>query len=124
MAETTFTLRNSPHTYLQLQVSVQPASKPSNTPVDEITLLSYLNAAMTQYLGLTGAAIPIDILKVQESQGWVRLPREDEPAVVAALSQWTGRGNVTVRVLGRGSWLGGLSTNDGVDDRKLWSLEA
>lgn len=44
------------------------------------------------------------------------MPRGDEGAVVAALSQWVGKGNVVVRVLGRGSWLGALVGGTGGED--------
>jgi len=126
MIETTFTLRNPPYSYVHLRATHQAQNgsfqKPSQEQdLDEVTLISYMTNALSQYLGLTGTAIPIDILKIEGSEGWIRLPREDENAVVAALSQWMGKGGAALRVLGRGSWLGGLSS--GVDDAKLWSLE-
>lgn len=109
-------------------------------PLDEITLRAYLTAALNQYLGLTGTAIPIDILKVEPSsnEGLIRLSREDEGAVVAAFSQWIGgsggslkgSNNVSIRVNARGAWLGGLTGTAataqrryGGGDDKLWSLE-
>jgi len=126
MTETTFTLRSPPFSYVHLRATHQAQN--GNFPklsqqqdLDEVTLISYVTNALSQYLGLTGTAIPIDILKVEGGEGWIRLPREDENAVVAALSQWMGKGGATLRVLGRGSWLGGLGSR--VDDTKLWSLE-
>lgn len=118
---TSFTLRNPPYTYLHLLTATHTNQSiiPSNpTSLDEITLRTHLNSALNQYLGLTGTAIPIDIFKVESTTGeaWVRIPRDDERAVVAALSQWVGKGSVVVRILGRGSWLGGLIGNDGVED--------
>lgn len=76
----------------------------------------------------------IDVLKVEGLNAWVRVQREDEGAVVAALSQWTSGGGggsggdggpVGLRVVGRGAWLGGLARdgNFGKDGEKLWSLE-
>lgn len=126
MAETTFTLRNPPYSYLHLRSTTQTASNATHKQkeqleFDEITVLSNLTSALNQYLGLTGSAIPIDILKVEGTEAWVRLPKDDEKALVAALSQWTGKSGVTLRVLARGSWLGGLHSS--VDDAKLWSLE-
>ena len=123
--ETTFTLRNPPCGYLHLELSTEnTGSKPVISAIDAITVRTHLSSALKQYLGLTGLAIQIDILKIDpESSGaWVRVPREDERAVVAALSQWAGHGGVCLRVLGKSSWLGGL-TNSGTD-RKLWSLES
>ncbi|KAJ9650666.1 hypothetical protein H2198_010029 [Neophaeococcomyces mojaviensis] len=130
--EATFTLRKPPYTYFHLRVTSYVPSSVSGRPqtvtevLDEITLRAHLTAALNQYLGLTGAAIPIDILKVEgpRNEGWIRLPAEDESAVAAALAQWTGKGGVTVRIASRGSWLGGVIGNgDGVSDTRLWSLE-
>ncbi|KAK5086236.1 hypothetical protein LTR70_000022 [Exophiala xenobiotica] len=126
MAESKFTLRNSSYSYIHLRIADQAANSTSHKQkeqleLDEITVLSHLTSALSQYLGLTGTAIPVDILKVQALEAWIRLPIEDERAVVAALSQWVGKGGVTLRVLGRGSWLGGLQR--GIDDAKFWSLE-
>lgn len=125
MAETKFTLRNPSYSYIHLRIADQANStshkQKEQLELDEITVLSHLTGALSQYLGLAGTAIPIDTLKVQALEAWIRLPIEDERVVVAALSQWVGKGGVTVRVLGRGSWLGGLQR--GIDDAKLWSLE-
>lgn len=110
---TSFTLRNPPYTYFHLLTTTHTngSTTASNPPsLDEITLRTHLTSALNQYLGITGTAIPIDIFKVETVTGeaWVRIPRGDESAVVAALSQWVGKGGVVVRILGRGSWLGGL----------------
>lgn len=126
MAETTFTLRNPPYSYLQLRMTYQAPASHSQKPreqheLDEITLLSHTISALSQYLGLTGTAIPVDVLKVEGVDGWIRIPNGDEKPVVAALSQWIGKGGVSLQVLGRGSWLGGLGS--GTEDGKLWSLE-
>lgn len=82
---------------------------------------THLDAALNQYLGLTGMAVSIDILKVEERLAWIRVPTDDEIAVVAALSQWAGKGATTLRVQGRATWLGALVDEDGDDE--LWSLE-
>lgn len=113
LAPTKLTLRNPPHSYLHLAVlsSSNSSLPPANlTSLDEITLRTHLTAALNTYLGITGTAIPIDILKVEShsGEGWVRVPRDDESAVVAALSSWAGKAGVMVRVVGRGTWLGGL----------------
>lgn len=123
MNEATSTLRKPPYVYLRVIVTSMPRQGYPQTEVDtdEITLLNYLNSALKQYLGLTGAAIPIDILKIDGSQAWVRLPAEDESAVVAALSQWTSARGIAVRVQQWSSWLGAVSSQ--TDDAKLWSLE-
>ncbi|KAK5090084.1 hypothetical protein LTR64_006012 [Lithohypha guttulata] len=117
--EVTSTIRNSPYAYLQLFVTRTDLRNPD---YDDITLRAYLNSALSQYLGLVGTAISIDILKIQDSDAWVRVPSDDESAVIAALSQWTGAQGVSVRIRNRSHWLGHLTNN--VADEKLWSLES
>lgn len=72
-----------------------------------------MNDALSQFLGITGSAISIDVLKSNcVGELWIRVPREDCSAVVAAVGGWTGvaggsgGGEVGWRVLGRGGWLG------------------
>ncbi len=122
---TSFTLRNPPYAYFHLSIQSLAALPPqSSQSLDEITARSYLTAALQQYLGLTGTAIAIDILKVEGPNVWIRVPRDDESAVTAALSQWCSAKGVSLRVEARGSWLGGVAASGGgVDDAKLWSLE-
>ncbi|PKY05460.1 hypothetical protein P168DRAFT_303258 [Aspergillus campestris IBT 28561] len=107
---THLTSRNSPWTYLKLQLTHQPNT--SNTtktqPLDPLTARTHLTSALSQFLGLTGTAIPLDILKIttpgldtasdsgstnQEKIVWVRVPRADATAVVDALSSWIGGGS-------------------------------
>ncbi|PLN82072.1 hypothetical protein BDW42DRAFT_167540, partial [Aspergillus taichungensis] len=111
---THLTSRNPPWTYLKLQLTHQPNT--SNTtksqPLDPLTARTHLTSALSQFLGLTGTAIPLDILKIttpgldaagddgsintktsQEKIVWVRVPRADATAVVDALSSWIGGGN-------------------------------
>jgi ribonuclease P/MRP protein subunit POP8 len=117
----TTTLRNPPHTYFHLRVRSLPPQ--SLLSLDEVTIRSYLTAALQQYLGLTGTAIPIDILKVDRTDAWVRVPHADESAVTAAVSQWVGAKGMSLRVMGRGSWLGGLVGRGTVEKERFWSLE-
>lgn len=45
---------------------------------------------------------------------WIRVPREDDAAVVGALSLWVGSdGAVSWRVRGKGEWLGAVGAGDG-----------
>lgn len=122
-AEVSFTLRQPPYSYLHVRVQSIPtgSSRQVQPPLDEITVRQYLAFAMQQYLGLTGAAIPFDILKVEEQQSWVRVPYEDHYAVLVALSQWTSSSkNISLQVLSSGSWLG--ARNGQPFTRALWSL--
>ncbi|RAL05546.1 uncharacterized protein BO80DRAFT_396388 [Aspergillus ibericus CBS 121593] len=120
-----FTARTPTWTYLKLQLITHDI-----TPtLDPLTARTYLSAALTQFLGLTGTAIPIDILKVFTEQRtptlWTRVPRDDASAVVAALSSWIGggastngggdaaAGNVAWRVCAKGNYLGALVQGSG-----------
>lgn len=118
--ESTFTLRDPPATYMKIQVA--PGRRTSNAKLDEVTVKTYLNAALTQYLGLTGVAIAIDIFKTTNDLAWIRVLTEDESLVVAALSQWSGNGGTTLRVQNRSAWLGALTDSD--HENTLWSLES
>lgn len=102
-------------------------------PLDALSARTYLSSALSQFLGLTGTAIPIDILKIEPGSSssspstgsdksdcvWVRVPREDAAAVVAALSSWIGGGasgtNVAWRVCAKGNYLGALVHGSGRD---------
>jgi ribonuclease P/MRP protein subunit POP8 len=118
----TITLRNPPFSYFHLRlISLEEQAQ---QPLDELTIRSYLTAALQQYLGLTGTAIPIDILKVDNDQNaWIRVPRDDEVAVTTALSQWVGSKGVNLRIEARGTWLRGVVARRGRAGGKLWSLE-
>jgi ribonuclease P/MRP protein subunit POP8 len=81
-------------------------------------------------MGLTGTAIPIDILKLENAcppeekydSVWIRVPREDAAAVVGAVSSWIGGGNksagaadVAWRISAKGNFLGALIAGSGAD---------
>ncbi|KAJ5775243.1 uncharacterized protein N7511_000254 [Penicillium nucicola] len=137
-----FTSRNPPWTYLKLQLVPQPGNTPQ--PLDPLSARTYLSSALSQFLGLTGTAIPIDILKLEHGlistpksdatsttqsaktprhdSVWIRVPREDAAAVVAAVSSWIGGGNNTTgsagvawRVSAKGNFLGALTAGSGAD---------
>ena len=127
--EAHFTLRNPPYMYLRLSVRTFPSGPGDRVPaqtmpsLDEITIHQYVTSALRFFLGITGTAIPIDILKVCGNEAWVRVPREDGQKVIAAISCWSGKGGQRIGVEVFGSWLGGLSRLRSEDRRKLWSLE-
>lgn len=136
------------------RVNHQPSTQTQSqrdTPLDPLTTRAYLTAALSQFLGLVGTSISIDILKTPSSSSpgstslsasaasasvsasasarhedntvWIRVPRPDAAAVVAALSSWVGStggsGNanagVAWRVCGKGNFLGALVAGDGRD---------
>ncbi|KAL1984452.1 hypothetical protein VTN96DRAFT_9146 [Rasamsonia emersonii] len=132
-----FTSRNPLWTYLKLQLITHPLSLSAAT-LDAVTARTYLTSALSQFLGLTGTAIPIDILKIEKARRgdvfmWIRVPREDVAAVVSALSSWIGGstststtsstssagigvgdgGNVAWRVCAKGNFLGALVHGSG-----------
>jgi ribonuclease P/MRP protein subunit POP8 len=90
--------------------------------LDDLTVRSYIMAALTQFLGLTGSAISLDILKVEGRECWIRVPREDLSPVMAAVGGWVGEsdeGKVGWRVKASGNWLSNLVGNQG--NEKIWS---
>lgn len=104
----------SPHTYLHLVLLTSTPSSSSQPPLDLLTARTHLTSALSQYLGLTGTAIPIDFLKVEARSVWIRVPREDGVALVGALSQWVGKeGDVSWRVKAKGEWLGSVVAGNG-----------
>ncbi|KAF7119014.1 hypothetical protein CNMCM5793_008654 [Aspergillus hiratsukae] len=132
----TFTSRNPAWTYLKLQLITQPptSTATSQPPLDPLTAKTHLTAALSQFLGLTGTAIPLDILKIapenQAQTVWIRVPRSDAAAVVAALSSWIGggggsksatatatatAGSVAWRVCAKGNYLGAVVHGSGGD---------
>ena len=116
------TIRDVPFYYLHLTLltasiagaapSIDEAAGPP--PIDEITVRTHLTTALRQFLGLTGTAIPVDILRCAGRDAWVRVPAQDAAAAVEALSGWVGS-EAAWRVRRSGSWLGGLVLGDGVD---------
>ena len=96
--------------YIHLELQTSSFKKPQ---LDDITAKSYMTSALSQFLGLHGSAISIDILKTEDKGVWIRVMREDASAVVAAMGGWIkrlGNGDEQVgwRVKGRANWLGGL----------------
>lgn len=117
------TIRAPPFTYLHLTLLASSSSTASPAPLDLLTARTHLTAALQQFLGLTGAAIPVDFLKIEGRDVWVRVPREDGAAVTSAVGGWVGSGRVAGvggedaavgwRVLGWGDWLGAVVAGEG-----------
>ncbi|KAI9807277.1 MAG: hypothetical protein M1833_000020 [Piccolia ochrophora] len=112
---TSITIRDPSWSYLNLELTTTSPT-PTPTPLDDLTTRTHLTAALTQHLGLSGTAIPVDILKTSGRECWLRVPREDLTAVVAAVGGWIGhedgsRGEeekIGWRVRARGKWLSAL----------------
>ena len=111
----TLTLRSPPWSYIHLQ-QIHHNQASQQTPLDPLTVHLHLTQALHTFLGLHGAAIPIDILKLdsesessssgEEQSGglWIRVPSQDRAAVLAAVGGWVGKGGEGWRVLGWSSW--------------------
>ncbi|KAL4807783.1 hypothetical protein BDV18DRAFT_108058 [Aspergillus unguis] len=133
-----FTARNPPWTYLKLQLIHQPntSATTKSTPLDPLTARTHLSSALSQFLGVHGTSIPIDILSISpdpdansasspqptEKYAWIRVPRQDASAVVAAVSSWIGgtgesdnAGSVAWRICTKGNFLNALVKGDGSD---------
>lgn len=116
--ETSHTLHTqtltSPYSYAHLQLVTD---SPQDISLDNLLVKSYCTAALKQFLGLTGQAIPIDILKAQNKACWVRLPREDVKNFSAAITAYRGSSDGDTRYILRlkrcSDWLGLLADDDG-----------
>jgi ribonuclease P/MRP protein subunit POP8 len=116
---TTKTIKTPPFSYVHVQL-ISDSETPKE--LDSLTVRSYVTAALTQFLGITGSAISVDILKVEGMECWIRVPREDLSPVLAAIGGWVGgtedEGKVGWRVKGSGNWLSVLVGDKGKED--IW----
>ncbi|KAF2003088.1 hypothetical protein P154DRAFT_573488 [Amniculicola lignicola CBS 123094] len=95
--------------------------------LDPLTASTLLTPTLSAFLGLHGSRIPVDILKCEGRDVWIRVPREDGKGVLGALTGWmgwceaglvpggaeggegeNGRVRVSWRVRGKGDWLGAV----------------
>ena len=95
------TLRDPPWSYIRLQ-HLTSSAQPSD--LDAVTAHLHLTAALSQFLGLHGTAIPFDILKLEGQDVWIRLPHDDSSAVIAAVGGWVSASGEGWRVKGLSSW--------------------
>ena len=100
----TLTLRNPTWSYIRLH-QFQPPQNSST--LDALTAHIQITAALHQFLGVHGAAVPVDVLKLEGSEVWIRVPAEDRSALVAAVGGWVGRAGEGWRVMGWSSWSAG-----------------
>ncbi|KAI1169216.1 hypothetical protein F5B18DRAFT_646073 [Nemania serpens] len=118
-------IRTPLHSYAHLELSGDNSSE-MDTRAEELGALqvkSYCTAALKQFLGATGMAIPLDILKVEGQSCWLRLPRDDLGAFAAAITAWQGTAQDGVhsifRIRGCSDWLGALVGQQ--DEWRLWT---
>jgi ribonuclease P/MRP protein subunit POP8 len=117
---TTKTIKTPPFSYIRLQLISDPDTMKD---LDSLTVRSHIMSALTQFLGVTGSAISVDILKVEGTECWIRVPREDLSPILAALGGWVGgsetEGKVGWRTKGSGNWLSVLVGESGKES--IWS---
>ncbi|KAH6715193.1 hypothetical protein BKA61DRAFT_479737 [Leptodontidium sp. MPI-SDFR-AT-0119] len=105
---TSKTIKTPQFSYACLQL-ISDSPTATSPELDSLTVRSYIGSALNQFLGLTGSAISIDVLKVEGAESWIRIPRKDLSLVLAAVGGWTGgsEGNSRVgwRVKASGNWL-------------------
>ena len=106
---TTRAIKTPAFSYVSLELMSDSAAAPA---LDDLSVRSYLTSGLSQFLGLTGSAISVDILKVEDKECWLRVPREDLNAVLAATGQWQsgyeGGNRMAWRLKASGNWLGSL----------------
>lgn len=70
--------------------AAQSTASSGTQDIDALTVSTLLLQPLTAYLGITGSAVPIDILHTVGCSAYVRMPRQDARAFRAALSGWIG----------------------------------
>ncbi|KAH8162103.1 hypothetical protein CIB48_g6143 [Xylaria polymorpha] len=114
-------IKAPPYSYAHLELFNAGSGKKEE--LDALQVKSYCTAALNQFLGATGVAIPLDILKVEGQSCWLRLPRDDLGAFAAAITAWQGTKQDSVpstfRIRGCSDWLGALVGQQ--DEQKLWT---
>ncbi|KAF2722045.1 hypothetical protein K431DRAFT_59086 [Polychaeton citri CBS 116435] len=110
-----FTITTPTHAYVHLQ-HLTPTSLPetpsSFSSLDATTALLDIRASLSQFLGMHGTAIPIDVLKLQGRDVWIRIPSDDRHALIAAVGGWMGKNGQGWRVKGWSSWSVGSCNNE------------
>ncbi|KAF3053638.1 hypothetical protein E8E11_009633 [Didymella keratinophila] len=66
------------------------AAPSESRDIDALTVSTLLVQPLNAYLGITGSAVPIDILHTRGRNAHVRIPRQDARAFRAGLSNWIG----------------------------------
>jgi ribonuclease P/MRP protein subunit POP8 len=123
---TSATLSHPPFAYAHLALAPTADGPHPPLPLDALQVRSYLTAALRQFLGATGAAIPLDILLVQDRSVWVRMPQPDLAAFAAAVTAFSGLSSSTMaggamllQLKACGDWLGSLIGRE--EEGGLWT---
>ncbi|KAI2470308.1 hypothetical protein F4781DRAFT_182723 [Annulohypoxylon bovei var. microspora] len=116
----TATIKAPRYSYAHLELF---SNSPDVGELDALQVRSYCTSALKQFLGATGIGIPLDILKVDGKDCWLRVPRDDLGGFSAAITAWQGSYqdgiHSSFRIRGCSDWLGALVGRVGED--KLWS---
>lgn len=119
----TCTIKEPPFSYAHLELVTDVPSSSSSVALDDLSLKSYCTTALRQFLGTTGVAISIDILKVENNHAWVRIPRLDLGSFAAAITAWRGTSDngeqISLQLRQCSDWLGAMVGADG--QSRLWN---
>ncbi|KAJ8109372.1 hypothetical protein ONZ43_g6155 [Nemania bipapillata] len=114
-------IKAPPYSYAHLELFNAESSK--GQELDALQVRSYCTAALKQFLGATGMAIHLDILKVEGQSCWLRVPRDDLGAFAAAITAWQGTTqdgfHSVFQIRGCSDWLGALVGQR--DEWRLWT---
>ncbi|KAF2156158.1 hypothetical protein K461DRAFT_291104 [Myriangium duriaei CBS 260.36] len=117
------TLRKPEWAYIHLRL-ISPSSLVAHaagnstlTPVDEVTVYMHIQSALKSFLGVHGTAITLDFLRVKGHDIWIRTPRQDVNALVAAVGGWIGSSGEALRIMDWGSW----GPNEGRNGKELFN---
>lgn len=115
------TLRSNRWAYVRLQV--QPEGHTKKHELDILEARSFCSTALNQYLGISGGAISIDMLKVDGCEFWIRIPSNALTRFNAAVASWNGPmigdKKYTMMVVGYSEWLGTLISE--FEWERIWS---
>ena len=126
------TVRSPPFAYAHLSAVTEPGPGQGPGPgsamdldagLDALQVRAYCTSALRQFLGDTGAAVSVDILALDSTDCWVRVPQQDLSAFAAAITAYSGlpRGagvTTVLRLRACGDWLGSLLGR--TEQQELW----
>ncbi|KAI5367716.1 Putative ribonuclease P/MRP protein subunit Pop8 [Septoria linicola] len=99
-----FTIRKPDWAYIRLQHLSHSAIESSSSDLDGVTAQLHLTAALTSFLGVHGSAVPIDILRLEHQDVWIRVPADDRAALIAAAGGGMSSSGDGWRVKGWSNW--------------------